>query len=415
MPENFDFLQDNKYEVGSIRNFLLTASLEANRKTYKTSFHVIYAIVCALVLYLCIDPAIFGADSLISSAALFLSPAMCVFPILYSPLPLKALSLFAAPVIMVARNLVFGSDGGFYSIAGGLFSYFLCVLCAIVLTKAVISGYTKNTVFVLITACYALIFALQIVFVIITLCGSFSLENLSDTVAGIYKSASRTIIDYASSDDGIARYGMLFQGTGQEVTKDFVVSQVEKALSETQKFLLALVPFTPSFFAVICMFYSFITVAVFSLFVKKFDLCVFVCIMDKKWTYRPSMLSVKIYDVVFFAFIISMFINLPANVSAAIINLFVILTPLMFVSGIRCIYNFSIKKFDNKLAAGGIIAAVLVFGIMTIGFLTFFVASSVGISFMIMRDKDEKAAMPVKLAEDVATYKQFYGEKTNKA
>lgn len=413
MPENFDFLQNNKYEVGSIRNILLSASLNANRKTYKTSFHVIYAVVCALVMYLCIDTSLLAGSSIISTAAMFISPAMCVFPILYSPLPLKILSVLAPLIAHFIKSAATGFDGGFYSVAGGLFTYLLCVLCTVVFTKAVISGYTKNTVFVLITACYALIFILEIVFMIISIHGAFSLELVSKTVSDIYNALSKEVVSYASSDEGYAAYKMLFENMGQEVTKEFVVSQVEEALLTTQKVFVALLPFAPSFFAVSCMFYSFITVAVFSLFAKKFEYDVFVCIMDKKWIYRPSMLSVKIYDVVFFAFIISMFIKIPENISAAIINLFVILTPLILVSGIRCAYNFGVKKLNNKVPVIAIISAVLIVGLMTIGPLTFFIASSIGISFMITRDRNEKLDMPKKLMQDAETYNQLFKNKAN--
>ena len=405
MPENFDFLQDNKYEVGSVRNFLISANLNVHRKTYKNAFHTLYALLCALVMYVCIDNTFIGGP--LAAAALFVCPAMCVFTLLYSSLANKAIATVASPIIYIAKTLFFESDVSFMSVAGNALSYFLCIACAVVLTKAVISGYTKNVVFVLITLCFAVIFLFQIILAIISIQGAFSIELLEKTVGEIYNATVNEVISFANTDEGFELYKPLLEGK-EEVTKELLTSEILKIMNIGKKSLIALIPFTPSFFAVICMVYSFVMVSVFSWFAKRFGFDVFVCIMDKKWSYRPSMLSVKIYDVVFFAFLICMFISIPANISATIINLFVILTPIMFVSGIRCIYGFAARKSSRKVLPAIIIAIVIIISLSLLGPLTFFIASSVGITFMIKRDKDEKAIMPLKIADDMATFNQFY-------
>lgn len=408
MPENFNFLYDNKYEIGSVRNFLLSASVNANRKNRKASFHVIYSIVCALVLYLGLDASILGPE--ISGLCLLIFPAMCTYPLLYSGIAAKCTALFVAPAAFAVRTLSIGNSVDFYSVAASTFTYLLCVLCAVVFARSVIAGYTKNTTFVLITCCYGLVFVIKAITFVISVQGAFSLSLATKTVNDILSVYSAKVVEFASTDEGFALYAPLFKGTSAEITKEFVANEVTKILSDVPELIKSFVPFIPSFLAVICMFYSFITVAIFSFFARKLDYDVFTCIMDKRWTYRPSMLSIKIYDVVFFAFIICMFVNVPENISAAIINLFIILTPLTFVSGIRCIYTFFAKKTARKLLPAVIMAIVITISFMTIGALTAFIVSSIGISFMIARDKEERTLLPIKLMEDADTYKKLFSK-----
>ena len=145
----------------------------------------------------------------------------------------------------------------------------------------------------------------------------------------------------------------------------------------------------PAIVTVTCMFLSFITVELFSVVAKKMKIDVFVCVMDKFWTYRPTNITATVYDIVFFAYVISMLVSFPANIAITIENLILILAPVMAVTGIKSIYRFFYKK-NNKKGTSIVICAAIVFAMMWfLGTLGILFIGSLGVMFITLRDKEE--------------------------
>ena len=407
MPENFDFLQDDKYEVGSVRNFLVSARVNAERKEYSASFHAIFALALSVLIYLAVDGTAIGISALFTSLLVFIIPPLCVFTFLYAP-PLSKLLPIILPLLLFGIRITL-VDGGkdIYPSLISLFTYFLCILCGAVLTKCVISGYTKNVTFVLLTVCYALIVVCEIAYIFIAQTGSFSLSALSDSVKAVFDSAANETVKLTQTEQGLEQLKGIFYASD-----DASASQIAAEINKTFDYAYSVIKsFIPSILAVSCMIYSFITVGIFTRVAAFFKIDVFVCITDLKWSYRPSMLTAKIYDIVFIIYIVTMFIELPAAISATIINLFLIMTPLMFVSSVKCIYSVLCRKTGNGLAAGAIIAGILFFMFLLLGIVSFFLVASVGITFMRARDREEKIIIPIKIMNDLELCKSAFAEK----
>lgn len=408
MPENFDFLQDNKYEVGSVRNFLVSARVNSERKEYTAGFHAVFALVLSLLMYLAVDGAAIGFPVLFSSLLVFVLPPLYVFTFLYAPPSAKLMSVILPLLLFGIRVSLFENGIDIGISFANLFTYSLCILCSAVLTKCVISGYTKNVAFILLTVCYALIFVCEIAYLFIYTTGSFNLAAVSDSIKALFDNIAGQLIAHSETDPGFEQLKAVFSANN-----DITRQQLAAVISETFDYTFSLIKgFIPSIVAVICMIRSFITIGIFTRVASFFKIDVFVCITDLKWSYRPSMLTTKIYDIVFVIFIITMFVNLPANISAAIINLFVIMTPLVFAASVRCIYRVLQSKMQTPVAAKVITGVIIAVSVWLLGFTAFFIISSIGITFIRARDREEKKIIPIKIVNDMQLYETAFMGKT---
>lgn len=392
MTNNFYSLPENLADPSSVRNFLKDAQNNAQRKSYGIVFHVLFAILCAVAVYF--DTSLGGQSVIL----LCLAPSMCVFTFLYSPMYLKAVPL-VLPLVAVSIKFIVDNTG-FLAASSQLFIYLLCILTAAIITKAVISGYSKGTLFVMLCIVYGIISFCQIMFAFITEYGTFSFSMLLDTINNGFEFLVNSVENFAKTSEGLeALKSMSVPGT--TLSDEEIIKLAKDSVKITSQTILTIIP---ALYIWSCMIYSFVTVAVFSLFARFFKINVFVCIMDKNWTYRPSMVSAIMYDIVFFAFIIGMFTNLPENISAAILNLLLVLTPSMFLAGIRGIYTPIFKKSQNTFLSVLITAAIAIAATALTGGLALLIISSFGVTFITNRNRQERMIVPVKYASDLALY-----------
>lgn len=399
MNYSFDLNQKNRIDPGLVRNFLRDADNDKNRKKYSNFFHIVYAVICAALIY-------FAADGVgpLESLVICVAPAMCVFTFLYAHISVKAIPVALPPVFLLIRLALTGFKDSFYDITSVLFIYCLCLLSAAVITKAVISGHTKNSVMISLAVTYGLILVCQIAFVFISVKGSFSAGMLREYIDEYFNLLLAKSTEAAATDEGyemLKTLGMTEQIPSKEDFAKYISSYIGTVL-EVVKMCL------PAIFALTCMFYGFVSVAVFSVVAKVFRINVFVSIMDNFWTYRPGVITANIYDLLFLAILVGMFVPFPKTFSACLINFLLILTPVMCISGLRGIYEFFMKRIKNGLASA-LITAVVVFAVsMFTGAFIFFILGSAGIFFITAKNREEKERFSAKFAEDRETYIRLY-------
>lgn len=388
MSDNFEKIPENLTDPSSVRNFLKDAENDAKRKQYSLLFHIVYALLCSAVVFF----ASYG-----NPLFLFITPAMCVFTFLYSPIYLKVAPV-VLPLIFILIRTAGSSGANFFSVCQVLFVYLLCILSAAIITKASISGYTKTTLFVLLSAVFGIIVFCQVMFAFIAYDGTFSFSLLLDSINGFFDSIVNQSVALSQTPEGMEMLRSLAV-SGKELSDADIIKLVKESVELSASVIK---PLLPSFFVLSCMIYGFICVAIFSLFAKYFKINVFVCIMDRNWTYRPSRISTAVYDIVFFVFILSLFIGFPQNISVTVMNLLFVLTPLMCISGIRGIYTMLYRKTKNSLHSIIFTALIIAVATMIAGGFTFLILGSVGVTFVSARNREEKLVVPVKYAADLA-------------
>ena len=136
--------------------------------------------------------------------------------------------------------------------------------------------------------------------------------------------------------------------------------------------------------------------------------------MDQNWTYRPSAVSCAVYDIVFFVFILSMFLPFSESITVTVMNLLFVLTPLMFISGMRGIYTMLNKRMKNQSKAVIITAIIFLVATAITGSLAFLIIGSVGVSFVSARNREERFVVPVKYASDITYLKKLSEDTENK-
>lgn len=409
MAENFEKISDNLTDPSRVRNFLKDAYNDSQRRQYGILFHIAYALLCSLVLYFAADAAAFPSLQGLGTVFLFVAPAMCVFTFLYSPPALKALPVALPLLLIVIRQALCSFAGGFLGIASILFVYILCIMSAALIAKSVISGYTKVALFVILSVVFGLICFCQIMFAFIAANGTFSFSLLLDSIGKAGESIINQSMAFAQTPEGLEALKSMAV-SGKNLTDEQLLSVFRESVEMSVK---TVTPLLPSFFALSCMLYGFIEVAVFSFFAKHFRINVFVCIMDKEWTYRPSLVSSAVYDIIFFVFILSMFTNLPQNISVTVINLMIVLTPLMFISGIRGIHSMLFKKTKNKSLSAVITTVIIMIALAITGGFAFLIVGSVGVTYITARNREERIIVPVKYASDLAYLRKMTQDTDN--
>ena len=166
-------------------------------------------------------------------------------------------------------------------------------------------------------------------------------------------------MEYASSEEGLLQLELMMESSA-DITNEKLLSTFKESLELS---FAATKSLLPSSLILTCMFFAFVTIELFSVIAKNFNIDVFVCIMDDFWTYRLSRATTMMYDVVFFAYILGMFFEFSKHVSIAITNLLIIMTPVVFIPGVKSIYGFFRRKKLGK-AAGIIISCIIVIAIV---------------------------------------------------
>lgn len=402
MNYSFDSNIRNRIDPGHVRNFLKDAENDSKRKNYNIVFHIVYAVLCSVLIYFAID-----GTAILSPLLLCIAPAMCVFTFLYSPMYIKAIPVALPPVILFIELALSGAKYDFFTVASVMFVYCLCILSAAVMGKAALSGYTKNSVMISLSVVYGLILMCQIAFVFMSVKGTFGIKMLTEYIDEYFNLILNQTVKAASSDEGyetLKALGLSEQLPSKEEFVKYVTTYVGTVLQAVKMCI-------PSIFAITCMIYGFVTVAVFSVVAKVFRINVFVSIMDNFWTYRPGVITANVYDILFIATIIGMFVPYPKTLSAFLINFLLILTPVMCISGLRGIYEFFAKKVRNGFLSALITAAILFFVSMFSGAFIFFILGSAGIFFITAKNREEKELFAEKYASDMEQYLRLYGNK----
>ncbi len=403
MNNSFDFKIEKNIDPGRVRNFLRDAQNQTLRKNYSMALHIVYSLVCAVIIYL-------ATGSSFSFLPACIAPAMCAFTFLYSPFAIKLIPVVLPPLGFLVKLAISGFKEDILLVISSMFVYCLCILSGAILTKAVLSGYTKNTVLVLVSVSYGLICLGQIALAFTSIKGSFNISMLVEAIDEYFALVSKQSVELVSSEEGYTLFSMFTSATEQAPTKEEMIKLIKESVETTS---LAIKSCLPAIFVLSCMIYGFITVAFFSVVARVFKIDVFVSIMDNFWTYRPSIITANVYDLLFIALVIGMFVKLPQNISATVINLLLILTPLMCLSGIKGIYTFFKKKTKNALAAGVITGAIILVASTFTGAFLPLILGSVGIFFITIRNREEKVLLPIKYAQDRILYQQILEQNQN--
>ncbi len=409
MSDNFEKISENLADPSRVRNFLKDLQNDAERKQYSLFFHVAYALVCSLAVYLAADSSAIPFFAGTGILFLFLAPAMCVFTFLYSPTILKAFPVALPLLFILIRTAFSAGAANFFSTASVLFVYILCIVSGAAITKAVLSGYSKTSLVAILSVIFGTVCFCQVMFSFIANVGTFSFSLLLDTINKLFDSVVENSVAMSQTPEWLETFRSMAV-SGANLT-DAQIAELVRETAETS--VKVVKPLLPAFFVLSCMIFAFITIAVFSLFAKHFKINVFVCIMDKSWTYRPSAVSAAVYDIVFFVFILSMFIPFPENISVTVMNLMLVLTPLMFISGLHGIYSMLFRRNKNRTRSVIITAVIFIIASVITGALAFLIIGSVGVSFITMRNREERLVVPVKYASDLAYLHKLSEEAEN--
>ncbi|MBR2021885.1 MAG: (d)CMP kinase, partial [Clostridia bacterium] len=220
MSDNFERIPENLADPSRVRNFLKDAQNDAQRKQYSLVFHIVYALLCALVVFFAL-----GGSPLL----LVLAPAMCVFTFLYSPMYLKITPVALPLIAFLVKNALGGFKTDFFSVCQALFVYLLCILSAALITKAVISGYTKTTLFVTLSTVFGIIAVCQIMFGFIASVGTFSFSLLLDTIDKFFESIVNQSVAISQSPEGLEMFRSLAV-SGKELTDAEITELVKDSV-----------------------------------------------------------------------------------------------------------------------------------------------------------------------------------------
>lgn len=408
MPDNFEFIPNSKIDVSQIRNRRIIEEFKRTRKTLPFSLHLIMAIAAAICIYFAVDGISMGLPVLFIVSGLCLGPVLSMYVFTNSPVYIK-LSTIIIPAACIAAKILLPGNKNIPYLASCLFIYLLCLLISAILMMTSLSGYSKTSCFLLICAAYIVITLGLSAFLLIYHNGTVSVSLITDSIDKFFNAVSRESMKILSSEEYLKQIRTILPAAAEYTDEELIklFSDALKTSIDTVKSLL------PAIFVVTFMVLSFLTVELFTLFAKIFKIDVFVCVMDDFWTYRPSAATTIMYDIVFLAYIIGLFAKFPPNISSAIINMIVIMATAMSVLGIKAIYSFFRKKrvrhFLSALITFGIVSGT-VFITGAIGVL---LLSTLGVTYVSIRNKYDMAMLPAKLAEDRAACTGVGGEETD--
>lgn len=406
MPENFNMIPEDNIDVGRIANYLVLAENKRTRKSYPIIFHIFYALIAAMCIYIGMDGISFGLSAIVCTLCMCLGPALLTYTFIYSQTWIKAVSVALPLLTFAAKHMIMNTASSFVSNVSLVLLYILMLITAVILTKTSVSGYRKTTCFSLVSSAYVFIalfsFAMLLVYYKGSLAPSLAVKAIDDFFAAFVNETVK-----AASDTNLLQEMRRIIPESANLSDNEMIDLIRTA---TQQGVVMTKRILPAILTVTCMFFSFITVELFRVVAKIMKIDLFICVMDETWTYRPSNATTMFYDIVFFAYILSMLIRFPSNVSATIDNLLLILGAAMFVVGIRAIYVFLSKKISISLCRVICIAIVLVLPFI-MGTLSILIVGSIGVMLVTARDREEKKLLAAKLISDRETYERLYSKK----
>lgn len=386
-------------EIGAIRSLLADIKNAESRKHFKTSFHVLYCLVTALVLYLTIDSRSLGFSALPTLIGVFLFSAMSVFTNGYSPVFCKVIAFFSGPLIYAARHLSL-SDLSYEAAALDATLLLCCVLLSAVFTLGIALGKTKLWIFTAASICFGIFILLSVYISASITYDSISPSVLIKAVDGYFEEFSKEYtlaVEEALSDEQSFEAIKQLLSPGADASAEELISAakqtVEAAVSLSK-------PLVPSALCLMCMLLSFIALLFLSAITRIFRINVFVCIMDTRWKYRLPLIGYRVYDILLFIYIVGLFVALPSNIAATVVNLLLILTPFVFCRGISAIYSF----FRSKDIPGPVCVmatgAIVVVSLMFVGIYSAFIIGSVGVFHASGKEKEERLLLFSKMQEE---------------
>ncbi|MBP3580659.1 MAG: hypothetical protein J6K12_05365 [Clostridia bacterium] len=418
MPEFSGFEKDDNRikDVGTIENCVNTLLTLRKRKDRSYLFHIIYALLACVVAYVAMDGIAVGLDMLICSVCFFAVPAIYVYTLLYSPNIIKFMCVVLPLGAYALRFTLYRLKGeDFLSAASTFIGFFMCLAVATVMVGTVLNKNTKLWCFVAVTVCCAVCFmAMGAVFAVYKY-GTLDLALILEKLNGAIEQASISFRDTLSQEFSRSETFESFKVAIPDVA-DMSADEAATYFSKTLKTALSVLKtLIPGMFILVCMIYSFIFVLAFSLSARIHKIPLFVCIMDSRWSYRIPLSCVTFFDIVLLFVIIASIFGLPANISAAVMNLLIILVPVVLIAAFKAAYFFLSVKLRSKIWAVVLCAAIGAFAGMFLGMWGYLMLCSIGVSLVAHKHRIECVLAKEKIMHDTETMLILCGCKQIKA
>ncbi len=414
MPDNFDNGFMTKIDVRKIPNYLIIAQNKKFRKEYPLIFHIFFALAASLCIYLAVDGTCLGFSAL-NLAGLCIGPAMLVYTFMYSPVWIKSVAVALPALAYIVRHLVFVGSLSLLHETNHCLVYILCILVSAFLTMTSLFGYSKSKCFLLVTAAYVTVILSSLAILIVYYKGSLTLTAIKEALNGFFSAIVNSSVENFTTPEMI-EYVRTALPAAKDLSDSDILSAVKEAFVLSTTYVKTLLP---SIITSIGMFFAFITVEIFSRVARKMKIDLFVCVMDDIWTYRPSTVTYAFFDILFFVYIIGSLTNLPSNIAITVENLMNIMMPVMFVTGIKAIYGFFLKKNNSKGKSITISAGITVLVLGFLGTVGLLIIGSVGVTLMTLRDREEEEQLPARMLkqkEDCELYfPDLKKDETNKS
>ncbi len=398
-----------KPEVSSVRSLVYTVECAKKHKNRTVLFHIVYALVCAFLLFLTSSES-----SLLTLLCAVAVPGMYVYTLLYSPAFLRplpaALSLGGFLV-----KLVFSGKIHFMTAASSVATLLMCILVSVVLAIGVVKGWSKIKMLTAVTAVITAVFIVLMLAFTASQTGSISAKNM----AGLFDNFYNDFVDeYMKSTEAaiteeVYKSAASALPTEEPLTRTEFLDTLHRLLTDSRKIVKSLIPS-----AVITAFliFAYAVIGAFSVTVRIFHINVFVCVMDEFWTYRIPSAALRIYDSLIFVYFLASIFNFPENFRLSLINLFLIMTLPVTVSCIGCLYGFLTAKSVPKALAVIICAAVIILSVSILGLWSVILIAVFANSILRYKDMHESAKLHETMAYHAEYAKNYreYREQKNK-
>ncbi len=403
MPDNYDNGFLTKIDVRRIPNYLILAHNKKFRREYPLIFHILYALAAALCIYLAVDGACLGF-SVLNLAGLCIGPAMLVYTFMYSPVWIKSASVALPALAYVVRHLFFVGSLSLLHETNHCLIYILCILVSAFLTLTALCGYSKSKCFLLVSAAYVAVILGGLAVLVVYYKGSLTLMAIKEALDGFFSAVVSSSVKNFSTPE-MMEYVRAALPAAKDLSDGDILFTVKEAFVLSTTYVKTLLP---SIITSIGMFFAFITVEIFSYAARRRKIDLFVCIMDDVWSYRPGTVTYAFFDILFFVYIIGSLTDLPSNIAITVENLMNIMMPVMFVVGIKAIYNYFFKKNNSKGKSVAICAGITVLVLGFLGTVGLLIIGSVGVTLMSLRDREEEELLPAKMLEQKEECELFY-------
>ena len=402
MPEFSIHRDENKIkDIGIIENGVYTFLTMQQHKDHSVLFHVLYALISAVLGYLVVDGQSRGVPAMLCTVAMFAFPALYAYTLLYSPMVLKILVCLLPMAALGLRILLlpFATDT-FLNIAMSFIGYFMCLLASAVMYRTAIWKNTKLWCFTAITVCCGLCFMAASAVLLLYSFGTVDVGVLIDKLNGAIDTYSGKFSLVLTSEFANSETFDVFKAAIPELSAKTPAQAAQYFGEALKNILYTLKSLIPAIFALVCMFFGFVFTAAYSLVAKIHKIPLFVCIMDNNWCYRVPPSCITFFDIVLLLVIISSLFGLPSNISASVINLLLILMPVILTGTFKAIHFFLGAKLKSKAAATVICIIIAILPLMIMGLWGYLLLCSIGVTLIWRRYRIESVALKDKIIHD---------------